>query len=166
MRDFSPFVSLPMTPPSSRLYPKESHDLRTYQESCQHVFVLLTYFTLWGINDGNVHHCIDYYPRDIKNQCLLPLHSSIPREPLFTKTDQHNSPGCVTLCTPREKHITPVVTVNTVTVSFSAAWQMSRFGFVLLVIIRKYSQNMHERVQHQASPRTKFNDNYSSSQSG
>lgn len=50
---------------------------------------------------------------NVFSHCWSP-HLSIPREPLFTKTDQHNSPVCVTLCTSRERHITPVVTVNTV----------------------------------------------------
>lgn len=35
-------------------------------------FAHLAHFV--GINDGNVHHCIDYsLMHNIKNQCLLPL---------------------------------------------------------------------------------------------
>lgn len=53
------------------------------------------------------------------------MHLSISREPLFTKPDQHNLPGC----TSSERHITPVVTVNT---PFSPAWQMPRFCICVL----------------------------------
>lgn len=52
------------------------------------------------------------FKSDVFSHCWC-LHLSISREPLFTKTDQHTSPGWVTLCKFRERHITPVDTVNT-----------------------------------------------------
>lgn len=82
------------------------------------------------------------------------LHLSISREPIFTETDQHSSPGCVTLCTSRETHITLVVTVRHGKCQYVCSWISS--GHIPKTSTSMFSIcPMLERL---------FNSNYSSSQ--